>query len=35
MTTYRFVELALILEPGKPPKIDKAAMLVDAVRKLA
>ncbi|PWA66854.1 bHLH1 [Artemisia annua] len=35
MTTSKFVELALILEPGKPPKIDKAAILVDAVRKLA
>nr|AGN74843.1 bHLH1 [Chrysanthemum x morifolium] len=31
----KFVELASILEPGKPPKIDKAAILVDAVRKLA
>ncbi|GKD98761.1 transcription factor ILR3-like protein [Tanacetum coccineum] len=31
----KFSELASILEPGKPPKIDKAAILVDAVRKLA
>lgn len=29
---FRFVELASILEPGRPPKIDKAAILVDAVR---
>ncbi|PWA38629.1 hypothetical protein CTI12_AA579500 [Artemisia annua] len=28
----KFVELASILEPGRPPKIDKAAILVDAVR---
>ena len=35
MTTSRFVELASILEPGKPRKIDKSAILVDAVRKLA
>lgn len=30
--TYRFVELASILEPERTPKIDKAAILVDAVR---
>ncbi|PWA48370.1 bHLH1 [Artemisia annua] len=35
MTTSRFVELASILEPEKPPKIDKAAIFVDVVRKLA
>ncbi|KAM0063455.1 putative transcription factor bHLH family [Helianthus debilis subsp. tardiflorus] len=28
----KFVELASILDPGRPPKIDKAAILVDAVR---
>ncbi|XP_076902946.1 transcription factor ILR3-like isoform X1 [Bidens hawaiensis] len=27
----KFVELASILDPGRPPKIDKAAILVDAV----
>ncbi|KAK6946840.1 Myc-type, basic helix-loop-helix (bHLH) domain [Dillenia turbinata] len=28
----KFLELAAILEPGRPPKTDKAAILVDAVR---
>ncbi|GMP65542.1 hypothetical protein CsSME_00026282 [Camellia sinensis var. sinensis] len=28
----RFMELGSILEPGRPPKTDKAAILVDAVR---
>ena len=28
----RFTELSVILEPGNPPKTDKAAILVDAVR---
>lgn len=28
----RFMELGAILEPGNPPKTDKAAILVDAVR---
>ncbi|KAG1347289.1 Transcription factor ILR3 [Cocos nucifera] len=28
----RFLELGSILEPGKPPKMDKAAILSDAVR---
>ena len=28
----RFMELSAILEPGHPPKTDKAAILVDAVR---
>ncbi|XP_057506251.1 transcription factor ILR3-like [Actinidia eriantha] len=28
----KFIELGSILEPGRPPKIDKAAILVDAVR---
>ncbi|GFZ07459.1 basic helix-loop-helix (bHLH) DNA-binding superfamily protein [Actinidia rufa] len=28
----RFIELGSILEPGRPPKTDKAAILVDAVR---
>lgn len=28
----RFLELGSILEPGRPPKTDKAAILVDAVR---
>ena len=32
LCVFRFVELASILEPGRPPKIDKAAILVDAVR---
>ncbi|KAH9803291.1 transcription factor ILR3 [Citrus sinensis] len=29
----RFVELASILEPGRPPKTDKAAILIDAAEK--
>lgn len=28
----RFLELGSILDPGRPPKTDKAAILVDAVR---
>ncbi|XP_051136365.1 transcription factor ILR3-like [Andrographis paniculata] len=28
----RFMELSALLEPGRPPKTDKAAILVDAVR---
>lgn len=28
----KFVELGVLLEPGRPPKTDKAAILVDAVR---
>ncbi|KAK7846154.1 transcription factor ILR3 [Quercus suber] len=28
----KFVELGTILEPGRPPKTDKAAILIDAVR---
>ncbi|XP_059301099.1 transcription factor ILR3-like [Lycium ferocissimum] len=28
----KFMELAALLEPGKPPKTDKSAILVDAVR---
>lgn len=28
----RFLELGALLEPGRPPKTDKAAILVDAVR---
>ncbi|KAK6134928.1 hypothetical protein DH2020_031306 [Rehmannia glutinosa] len=28
----RFMELGALLEPGRPPKADKAAILVDAVR---
>ncbi|CAN7038995.1 hypothetical protein IGI04_005578 [Brassica rapa subsp. trilocularis] len=28
----KFMELSVILEPGNPPKTDKAAILVDAVR---
>jgi len=28
----KFIELASILEPGRPPKTDKSAILVDAVR---
>ena len=28
----RFVELGAILEPGRPAKTDKAAILIDAVR---
>ncbi|GAB2230649.1 hypothetical protein Droror1_Dr00014930 [Drosera rotundifolia] len=28
----KFMELASILEPGRPPKTDKAAILMDAVR---
>ncbi|XP_040990131.1 transcription factor ILR3-like [Juglans microcarpa x Juglans regia] len=28
----RFVELGSILEPGRPPKTDKAAILIDAAR---
>ncbi|KAM7504115.1 hypothetical protein LguiB_003019 [Lonicera macranthoides] len=30
--SFRFIELGSILEPGRPPKTDKAAILVDAVR---
>ncbi|KAG9153822.1 hypothetical protein Leryth_005936 [Lithospermum erythrorhizon] len=30
----RFMELGALLEPGRPPKTDKASVLVDAVRKL-
>lgn len=30
--TLRFLELGSILDPGKPPKMDKAAILSDAVR---
>lgn len=29
---HRFVELGSILEPGRPPKTDKAAILIDAAR---
>lgn len=29
---FRFMELGVLLEPGRPPKTDKAAILVDAVR---
>lgn len=28
----RFMELGALLEPGRPPKTDKSAILVDAVR---
>ncbi|XP_051133585.1 transcription factor ILR3-like [Andrographis paniculata] len=28
----KFVELAVLLEPGRPPKTDKSVILVDAVR---
>lgn len=28
----RFLELGSILEPGRPPKTDKAAILADAIR---
>ncbi|KAK6132961.1 hypothetical protein DH2020_033252 [Rehmannia glutinosa] len=28
----KFIELGALLEPGRPPKTDKAAILVDAVR---
>ncbi|GFQ00010.1 transcription factor ilr3, partial [Phtheirospermum japonicum] len=28
----RFIELDALLEPGRPPKIDKSAILADAVR---
>ncbi|KAF8016372.1 hypothetical protein BT93_H1777 [Corymbia citriodora subsp. variegata] len=28
----KFLELASLLEPGRPPKTDKAAVLIDAVR---
>ncbi|KAL3736287.1 transcription factor ILR3-like [Eucalyptus grandis] len=28
----KFLELASLLEPGRPPKADKAAILIDAVR---
>lgn len=28
----RFLELGSVLEPGRPPKTDKAAILSDAVR---
>lgn len=32
MKLDRFLELGAILEPGRPPKTDKAAILIDAVR---
>ena len=32
MMNNRFLELGAILEPGRPPKTDKAAILIDAVR---
>lgn len=32
MNLDRFLELGAILEPGRPPKTDKAAILIDAVR---
>lgn len=32
MDMIRFVELGSILEPGRPAKTDKAAILIDAVR---
>ncbi|KAL3645697.1 Transcription factor ilr3 [Castilleja foliolosa] len=28
----KFVELGALLDPGRPPKTDKSAILVDAVR---
>ncbi|XVF04006.1 hypothetical protein REPUB_Repub05bG0043200 [Reevesia pubescens] len=31
----KFMELGSILEPGRPPKTDKAAILIDAVRMVA
>lgn len=31
----RFMELSSILEPGRPPKVDKIALLSDATRKIA
>ncbi|KDP39043.1 hypothetical protein JCGZ_00800 [Jatropha curcas] len=30
----KFLELGSILEPGRPPKTDKAAILVDAIRRV-
>jgi hypothetical protein len=32
MNMVRFIELGSILEPGRPAKTDKAAILIDAVR---
>lgn len=32
IVNHRFLELGAILEPGRPPKTDKAAILIDAVR---
>lgn len=32
MDMIRFVELGSILEPGRPAKTDKTAILIDAVR---
>ena len=29
---YRFMELGAILDPGRPPRTDKAAILIDATR---
>lgn len=29
---YRFIELCAILDPGRPVKTDKAAILIDATR---
>lgn len=31
----RFSELSILLEPGKPPRADKAAVLVDATRRIS
>ncbi|KAJ9182744.1 hypothetical protein P3X46_006702 [Hevea brasiliensis] len=31
----KFLELGSILEPGRPPKTDKAAILIDAVRRVS
>ena len=33
-TSCRFLELSSVLEPGRPPKADKVAILGDAIRVL-
>lgn len=33
--SVRFLELGVVLEPGKTPKMDKSALLYDAIRVVA
>lgn len=34
LTSYRFLELSSVLDPGRPPKTEKVAILSDAQRML-